>query len=122
MTTTPNVPFVPLPPGVEDYDAWHDWNYEYRLIWGAAREVQSWPHDGHVGDERSIIVAPCAAQLPDGSVATDERASNAPVIVLQGKNADGALRDLLTVPASRARELASALLEAADELDGWAGR
>ena len=100
ITTTPNVPFVPLPPGVEDFDDWRNWNYEYRLIWGAEREVESFTDDAHRAHERSIIVAPCAAPLPDGSVNTNDRAACAPVVVLHGKDADGGLRDL---PRCRSR-------------------
>jgi hypothetical protein len=116
-TTTPNVPFVPLPPGVDWFDDWRDWNYEFRLIWGADREVASFTDDAHRAHERSVIVAPCVHQLPDGSI--DAETS---VIVFQGKGADGRVQDVLTLPASRAREFAQAILDAAGELDGWAAR
>jgi hypothetical protein len=86
-------------------------------IWGADREVESFTDEAHRGHERWLIVAPYAAQLPDASIGAEGR-----VIVIQGKHADGSLRDMVTVPASRARELAQAILDATDEIDRWTGR
>ena len=97
MTTT--VPDVPVPPGVEP-DAWqNDVPQPYRVLFGALRNTD--------GVEYTTVQA-TAYQYTDGRI-DDGSVREAPHVYL----GDDALS------SSQARELAAALIVAADEVDGW---
>jgi len=50
-----------LPAGTTVHGDFDQWGYEFRNIWGDDRRV----------DATDISLAPCAAQLPDGSIDTE---------------------------------------------------
>jgi hypothetical protein len=97
MTTI--IPDVPVPPGVEP-DAWqNDVPQPYRVLFGVLRNTD--------GVEYTTVQA-TAYQYTDGRI-EDGSVREAPHVYL----GDDALS------SSQARELAAALIEAADEADGW---
>jgi hypothetical protein len=98
--TTPR-PDVPLPQGFSA-DVWEprEPNPPYRILFGDDRTVAD--HDVRVSTE--------AVQHADGRI---EEAKAA----LLGQRDTG-----IRLNSDQARELAAALLEAADEIDGWAAR
>jgi hypothetical protein len=105
MTRTTPLPDVPLPVGVASVGDWDACGagMPYRFITFAERTVTDHP----------ARVSPHAFQCADGSLAAG------------GEEAPGiAVLDASIQPlnSGQARELAAALLEAAAELDGWAGR
>lgn len=107
--TFPKSPTVPLPPGAHVISDWADWDFEYRLIWGERRDIT----------DAGISVQPCASQLPDGTIdAQDEP----PAIMIDEIQSSGIYRDNLAISADGARQLAQALLDTADQIDGWVNR
>jgi hypothetical protein len=106
MTTTTNPrPDVRLPAGaVADDDAWALWDNECRMFRGTDRVV--------LNGAAEIIaeVRTTGMQLPNGSVDNGE---DAPTIDIYMAIAGDLNSD-------EVRELASALVEAADEIDAWA--
>jgi hypothetical protein len=105
MTTT-----VPLPPGAVFADDWEDDEPQpYRIIMGADRG----PVVGNYGDQVRVWTG--AAQLADGSV-DDGSQIQQPCVHISNRNTDciGGLT------AAQARQLARALIAAADEIDRWA--
>jgi hypothetical protein len=99
MTTTAT-PDVPLPAGAEA-DVWDDGG---RTIRGPLRGV-----DGY-----DLIVWTAAEQFADGSIDVDGEVE-APNVLVENHAARGMTSD-------QARELAAVLIEAADEIDGWAAK
>lgn len=99
MTTTTNpYPAVPLPAGAAKAAAWEtDDPIPSRCVYGIPRGVT----------DTKIVVEASASQWADGSV-------EQLCIDLTGANR--------VLNSDQARELAAALLEAAAEIDGWAGR
>lgn len=102
MTTT--TPDIPLPAGFVGADAWQTYGAEmpYRIIFGADRTVT----------DHAVHISTAAFQLADGSIET--RASGAPGIAILDGDRDTGLVPLTT---AQARELARALIAAAEELD-----
>ena len=68
----------------------------------------------------NIVLSPCAAQLPDGSIDHAGVVSEPPSVMIISELDDGGGCELLNVSMQDARKLAQALLEAADEIDRWA--
>jgi hypothetical protein len=102
MTTATGTPDVPAPFGARP-DAWQDdVPQPYRVLFGALRHVEGLDVD-------RVSVQPTAIQLSDGRV-DDGSLYEPPLIYLSD---DG----LSTVEA---RDLAAALIEAADEVERWA--
>ncbi|VBA38040.1 hypothetical protein LAUMK13_01931 [Mycobacterium innocens] len=117
MRTTPSMsveptpsgcqlPDVPLPPGVVYADLWEDTNTDrpWRVVNSATRGVEG---------KSDIQVWVAAVQYADGSLDQDDAIDRASVWI-------DACQEALS--ARQARELADALLAAADELEGWAAR
>jgi hypothetical protein len=107
-TTTAQInpyPDIAPPVGAEFAD---DWVGEppYRVIFGVDRTVTD-----HAARVYAVVV-----QLADGSI--DEGLIEGPHVNITDGEGSG-IEDL---NSDQARELASALLEAADEIDGWAAR
>jgi hypothetical protein len=99
MTTT--IPDVPVPPGARP-DSWQDDSpLPYRFLFGVLRNTD--------GVEHTTVQA-TAVQYTDGRI-DDGGVHEAPSVYLGD---DG-------LSSSQARELAAALIETADEVDGWAG-
>jgi hypothetical protein len=92
----------PLPAGAEPDNWWEDDPQDFRVVYGVSRGVED--HD--------LIVQTSALQYPDGSINT----SDDPPRVSLDIHYDSGLSSV------QARELASVLIECADEIDGWAGR
>jgi hypothetical protein len=107
MQTKPHAPGVPLPPGANVVDDWHEFRYEYRLIATETREVEG----TNVGIELS------ACQFPDQSFLDDGR--EFPKISVLTSCPGGWSSLGVEVAAEGARQLARALIAAADQLDGW---
>ena len=102
MTHTINIPDVPIPTGARP-DIWQDdAPMPYRVLLGEVRGV-----DGI--DIDRVSVQPTAVQFSDGRV--DDGSVHEPPHVYLGD--DG-------LSSSQARELASLLVEAADQADRWA--
>lgn len=104
-TETPQAPTVAPPPGTDFACAWQQRPVPYRTIFGVDRTVID-------SDARVYAVA---IQLADGTL--DDGTIEAPGLYV----CDGA-RDGMHLNSDQARELAAALLQTADEVDGWAGR
>jgi hypothetical protein len=101
MTTTNPFPNVAPPPGASFVD---DWQFgQYRMVRGAKRDVAG-----------EVEVWTSAAQCADGTVDADGRIEP-PLVHVRDRGACG-----LTV--EQARELADAILDAINDLDGWAKR
>jgi hypothetical protein len=90
---------------------WHETSNEYRIVSTYKQLILN----------AGVLVSVTACQLPDGSVNTTYGNVAEPEVFID-KYIDGTSRDLLSVSVQGARDLAAALLEAADELDGWAAR
>src|ERR1700681_599658 len=109
MTTTPfrsvhDLPAVPVPAGARP-DTWQDDSpLPYRVLIGERRGI-----DGVDTDD--VSVQPTAIQFSDGRI-SDGSVHEPPHVYL----ADNALT------STQARELAATLIEAADEVDGWAAK
>jgi hypothetical protein len=102
MTTT--IPDVPAPPGARP-DAWQDDSpFPYRVLLGEVRGINGVNTD-------HVSVQPTAIQFSDGRV--DDGSVHEPAHVYLGDNA---------LTTTQARELAATLIEAADEVDGWAAK
>jgi hypothetical protein len=100
MTTTHHLHDVPLPAGAEwyDYSCWEDVDHHpWRVIRTVERAVEG----------RDVTVYAEAVQYADGSLGDGREAPGIKVEFLED---DG-------ISAGQARELAAALLEAADETD-----
>lgn len=98
-TITRLAPEVPLPAGAAHVAPWeHDQPMPSRPFFGVPRGISG----------RTIVVGTAGHQWADGSI--ESVASIEIIGHLHGLNSD------------QARELASALLQAADEVDGWVAR
>jgi hypothetical protein len=103
MSTT-YTPDVPIPAGARP-DTWQDdFPLPYRVLLGEVRTI-----DGIHVDR--VSVQPTAVQFSDGRV--DDGSQHEPPHVYLGDEA---------LTTTQARELAATLIEAADEVDGWAAK
>jgi hypothetical protein len=103
-TTTTHSPDVPVPAGARP-DAWHDDSpLPCRLLLGECRGINGVNTD-------HVSVQPTAIQFSDGRI--DDGSVHEPPHVYLADNA---------LTTTQARELAATLIEAADEVDGWASR
>ena len=100
MTTTPP-PDVPLPAGAAVADDWQPGPAPYRIVLGTKRRI------GEVEVQTSV------AQFADGTIDHAGKIE-LPTVHVQAYWGDNGLT------AGQARQLARALIAAADELDGWA--
>jgi hypothetical protein len=107
-TTAPTNPYpdVALPPGAAaNEDEWAAWDNQCRIIHGPTRTIT-----------KDVFVQSTAVQLPDGTFEYDDgQGGEAPSVTVccdWSHNLTTAL----------ARQLAEAILAAADEVDGWAAR
>ncbi|WP_156764709.1 hypothetical protein [Mycobacterium sp. 1081908.1] len=106
-TATSTQPDVPLPAGaVADCESWAFWDNEFRIFHGPDRTVSN------AAGKKIAEVRTGGIQRRDGSIDTTECPPSMDVYVLTD---DG-------LTAEQARELAAALLMAAEELDRWAER
>jgi hypothetical protein len=97
---------APLPAGtVEAPGGWALFDNKFRVFHGADRAVRN------VAEETIAEVSTEGVQLLDGSI-SDEYPPSIHVYICS----DGG------ITADQARALASALVEAADEIDGWDGK
>jgi hypothetical protein len=102
MHTTSACPDVPLPAGTVDIRGWEDTaDAAWRVVRGAVRSVEGC----------KVSVSACAVQNSDGSI---DRGDDAPRVSVWNPEDAG-------LSADQARELASQLVAAADELDGLYG-
>jgi hypothetical protein len=102
MTTT-TMPDVPLPSGAEP-DVWVDESPPlYRVLYGVSRGIAG---------RDDVLVGTTAIQFADGRIDDGSVLHEPPHVYLN----DDALTSV------QARELAALLIEAADEVHGWAGR
>lgn len=93
---------VPLPSGAAPCaDGWAAWGGEFRVVYG---------HEHRIKD---VTVQASAVQLPDGRLDTVDGPSRSG----PGIHVDSRFDDVLT--SSQARQLATAINAAADELDAW---
>jgi hypothetical protein len=108
MTTYRSVhalPDVPIPAGVDRADDWQDdAPLPYRILIGELRAI-----DGL--DVDLVSVQATAVQYTDGRI--DDGSVHEPPHVYLGDDA---------LTSTQARALATALLETANEVDGWAAR
>jgi hypothetical protein len=68
-------------------------------------------------DGTNLVLSPCAAQLPDGSIDTEITVTTDPPHVNIYELVDGDTRERRRVNLKDARKVAQALLEAVDEVD-----
>ncbi|AFM16999.1 hypothetical protein Mycch_2216 [Mycolicibacterium chubuense NBB4] len=105
MSATSIPDSVALPPGAYTQDTWQAAEPQpYRIILGGDRTIA-----GH-----RAVVSPSAVQWADGSV--DDGRTEAPHVYAFN------LEESNPLTTDQARELAAALLAAADEVDGWVAR
>jgi hypothetical protein len=106
-TATPH-PAVPLPAGFVEADDWQASGPDlpFRIIYGVKRPVT----------DHEVFVSTAAAQWADGSI-DDGLVETPNAALLEGQGDTG-----VRLNSDQARELAAALLAAADELDGLAQR
>lgn len=99
---------VALPAGASRSSTRSEWGNEFRIVYGPQRTV-----DGC--DVDKVRVEACAFQVPGGSISdgTDLPGAAAPGISVQSHWGD-------PLTSSQARQLAAAILAAADEAGGWA--
>jgi len=94
-----------LPAGTTVHGDFDQWGYEFRNIWGDDRRV----------DATDISLAPCAAQLPDGSIDTEGAVADSPPQIFSDEvRADGARCECLRVSVEGALNLAADLLKLVD--------
>ncbi len=104
-TSAPTVPNVAPPTGAVIVDDWQqDDPHPYRVVIGAERTVT----------DHKVRVSSSAVQWADGRV--DDGRIEAPQIYVFELDESNPLH------SDQTRELAAVLLEAADEIDGWAKR
>jgi hypothetical protein len=106
MTTTTENPFpnVPMPPGAVQVDDWCDsTNSATRYFEGPQREVE-WPPSAGDRPGKAIQVFVAGIQYADGRIDPD--------LVVHQLHSDYPLKD-----AGAARQLARAIMAAADEFD-----
>src|ERR1700722_683299 len=104
--TTSPYPDVPLPAGAKaDPDGWEFWDNEFRTFHGQDRIIGTGVPPRRVAEVRTDGVQ----LLPDGRVDTKKSPPGINVYVYED--------DLNSIEA---RGLARVLLDAADEVDGWA--
>ncbi len=106
MTTTAPTnprPTVPLPPGAEANEGdWATWGNQFRILHGPTRTVM-----------KDVLVHATAVQLPDGSLEHDDgQGGEAPSVTVNCNWSEN-------LSVAVARELAAAILAAADEVDAW---
>jgi hypothetical protein len=107
-TTAPTNPFPDISPpfGATTEDSWqHNDPHSYRVVFGADRTVT----------DHGLKVSTNVVQWADGTIDLTGIVEAPHVYVFD-------LGDGNPLNSDQARELAAALLEAAAELDGWAGR
>jgi hypothetical protein len=110
MTTQTNsYPNIVPPVGAETLCEWADWGNEYRFV-----------TNDHRVEGTNIVLSPCAAQLPDGSIDTEATVASDPPHVTIYEITNGHTWERMRVDLTDARKLAQALLDAADEIDRWA--
>jgi hypothetical protein len=105
-TTAPTNPYPDITPpaGAARVDDWQpDEPQPYRVVIGPDRTVT----------DHKLRVSTNVVQLADGSI--DDGAIEAPHVYVLGE-------DCGPLNSDQARELASVLMEAAAEVDGWAAR
>src|ERR1700730_12697463 len=109
-TATSPYPDIPLPTGAGFGDLWQSVGAKdaHRVIMGDNRGVT----------DTDVIVWTSAIQFWDGSLDTDGEIEM-PSLHIDGGGVSSAISNL---NSDQGRELAAALLEAATELDRWAGR
>jgi hypothetical protein len=104
---------VQLPVGAVSADVSQDvQSAPYRIVCGAGRHVDSL--SGF--EDNNVVVSIAAIQFVDGSVDDGSRGIEAPTVHILDNN----VQTITGITASHARELAAALVAAADEIDGWA--
>jgi|KBSSwiStaDraftv2_1062776.scaffolds.fasta_scaffold03943_1 hypothetical protein len=96
---------VPLPPGASFGDDWAGGDEPYRVIFGVDRTIT----------DTAVCVYSAVVQLADGSI--DQGTVAGPSVNISNNRTDGPQLNV-----DQARELAQALLAAADEIDGWVTR
>jgi hypothetical protein len=103
MTTATPLNDVPLPPGAQaNEDDWAACDNQCRIIHGPTRTIA-----------KDVFVHSTAVQLPDGSLEhNDGCGGEAPSVTISCDWSEN-----LTVP--QARQLAAAIVAAADEVDAW---
>lgn len=100
-------PTIDPPVGATACDIWQEHDpLPYRVVFGAFRMVT----------DHAAVVSSSAVQWADGSI--DDGGIEAPAIALLNDGTEA----ILGLDSDQARELAAALLEAADELDRWVTR
>lgn len=109
MTTTTQ-PDVPLPAGAFVIGDWGDMGDGARLIATETKEVEG----------ADVGVSIDAPQRTDGSLVRRRLCSPRVLVYKCCDHPDYEWQDCLEMPAEAARKLARALVEAADQLDGWA--
>jgi hypothetical protein len=106
MTTTADInpyPDIALPAGATDAG---DWCEDSRTIHGQRHEIGA------------IVVGAWASQQPNGSVERNDEHD----VYVDEMDKDGYQCERLNLTSAQARQLAQALLAAADTADGWVAR
>lgn len=109
-TTTPEPTDVPTPPGVTHIDGWYAEDRPYRFLYGRTRTVARPAGNGSVV-KPDVLVGAIAAQLADGAI-DDGSVIDSPKVFVELRGDDA-------LTTAQARQVARALMAAADDLDGW---
>ena len=110
MTTTITNPYpnIALPAGARILADWSDWGNEFRFVFSETRV-----------DGMNLVVSPCAAQLPDGSIDTEATVTTDPPHVDIYELVDGDMHERLRVNLRDAGKFAQALLDAFVAIERW---
>jgi hypothetical protein len=123
-TTTAHInpyPDIAPPAGAEvEADIWEDAQPQrYRVIYGVSRAIAG--RNGRITVAENVLVWSHCIQFQDESI-DDGSAMEPPGISIDDGNGEHRTQTVITLNGSQARELAAALLEAADQVDGWVAR
>lgn len=109
MTDTPNntattnsYPHIQVPPGADFADDWQPQGY--RIVYGCRREVGG-----------GIEVSASVAQLADGTINRSSEKYDPPLVHVDAIGGD------FELTTEQAREMAGAIVDTVNELDGWTG-
>jgi hypothetical protein len=104
-------PDLPVPAGAYVLSDWDEADNEYRIISTAPKEVEG----------TDVGVSVDAPQLRDGSLISRPRLN--PIVRVDSRSTNPNFKwdQCLELSIAGARQVARALLEAADQLDGWDG-
>jgi hypothetical protein len=116
MTTTPHD--APLPAEAHVLSDWQETDSRSDLqLEGLPLKCRVISTDAKGVDLTVFFVSAVATQLADGSIEVED--FDGPLVLVDELDESGTATERLTVSPGAARNLARALIDAADQVDGW---